>query len=70
MTSEIILSNIEIDHVSAVSLLDVSEDRELKEGFNWINREPLLKKVMNAKELNLISSTIDYNSSKLINSSE
>ena len=36
-------SNIEIDHVKAICMFDVSKDEELKETFNWKNTQPLLK---------------------------
>ena len=34
--------NIEIDHVKAICLFDVSKE-ELKEAFSWKNTQPLLK---------------------------
>ena len=37
-------SNIEIDHVNAICLFDLSKDEELKKAFNWKNTQPLLKK--------------------------
>ena len=37
-------SNIEIDHVKPIRLVDVSKDEELREAFNWKNTQPLLKK--------------------------
>ena len=43
MTPEMNWSNIEIDHVEAISLFDVSKDEELGEAFNWKNTQPLLK---------------------------
>ena len=43
MTPEMNWSNIEIDHVKAICLFDVSKDEELKEAFNWKNTQPLLK---------------------------
>ena len=36
-------SNIEIEHVKAYSLFDVSKDEELREAFSWKNTQPLLK---------------------------
>ena len=36
-------TNIEIDHVKAICLVDVSIDEELREAFNWKNNQPLLK---------------------------
>ena len=44
MTPEMNWSNIEIDHVKAICLFDLSEDEELKKAFNWKNTQPLLKK--------------------------
>ena len=44
MTSEMNWSNIEIDHVKAICLFDLSKDEALKEAFNWRNTQPLLKK--------------------------
>ena len=45
MTPEMNWSNIEIDHVKAICLFDVSKDEELREAFNWKNTQPLLKEV-------------------------
>ena len=49
MTPAMNWSNIEIDHVKAISLFDVSKDEELKEAFNWKNTQPLLKEVHQQK---------------------
>ena len=35
--------NIEIDHVKAICLFDLSNDEELREAFSWKNTQPLLK---------------------------
>ena len=43
MTLEMNWSNIEIDHVKAICLFDVSKDEDLRETFNWKNTQPLLK---------------------------
>ena len=43
MTPEMNWSNIEIDHVKAICLFDISNDEQLKEAFNWKNTQPLLK---------------------------
>ena len=43
MTPEMNWQIIDIDHVKAISLFDVSEDEELRETFNWKNTQPLLK---------------------------
>ena len=45
MTLEMNWSNIEIDHVKAICLFDVSKAEELREAFNWKNTQPLLKEV-------------------------
>ena len=42
-TPEMNWSNIEIDHVKAICLFDVTKDEELKEAFSWKNTQPLLK---------------------------
>ena len=36
-------SNIQIDHVKAFCLFDVSKDQELGEAFNWKYTQPLIK---------------------------
>ena len=43
MTSEMNQSNIEIDHIKASCMFDVSKDEELREAFNWENTQHLLK---------------------------
>ena len=43
MTPEMNWSNIEIDHVKAICLFDVSKDEELGEAFSWKNTQHLLK---------------------------
>ena len=43
MTPEMNWGNNEIYHVETICLYDVSEDKELKEGFNWRSKQPLLK---------------------------
>ena len=35
--------DIEIDHVKAICMFDVSKDEELREAFSWRNTQPLLK---------------------------
>ena len=42
-TPEMNWSNIEIDHVKAICMFDVSDDEQLKEAFSWKNTQPLLK---------------------------
>ena len=42
-TPEMNWDNIEIDHVQAICLFDMSEDEELREAFNWKNTQSLLK---------------------------
>ena len=49
MTPEMNWSNIEINHVKAICLFDVSKDEELREAFNWKNTQPLLKEVHQRK---------------------
>ena len=36
-------SNIEIDHVRPITSIDISDDEQLREAFNWRNTQPLLK---------------------------
>ena len=43
MTPEMNWTNIEIDHVKAISVFNVSKDEELKEAFSCKNSQPLLK---------------------------
>ena len=42
-TPEMNWENIEIDHVKAICLFDVTKDEESKEAFSWKNTQPLLK---------------------------
>ena len=42
-TPEMNWSNIEIDHVKANCMFDVTKEEELKEAFSWKNTQPLLK---------------------------
>ena len=43
MTPEMNWLNIEIDHVKAICLFDMSKEEELSEAFIWKNTQPLLK---------------------------
>ena len=58
MTPEMNWSNIEIDHVKAICLFDVSKDEELREAFNWRTTQPLLKEVHQQKGINF--NFLDY----------
>ena len=49
MTPEMNWSNIEIDHVKPICLLNLSDDEELKLAFNWKNTQPLLREVHSQK---------------------
>ena len=42
-TPEMNWNKIEIDHVKAICLFDVSKDEKLGEAFHWKNTQPLLK---------------------------
>ena len=42
-TLDILGIDIEIDHVKAICMFDVSKDEKLKEAFNWKNTQVLLK---------------------------
>ena len=48
-TSEMNWLNIEIDHVKPICLFDISEDKVLRECFNWKNTQPLLKEILKQK---------------------
>ena len=43
MTPDMTWDNIEIDHVKAICMFDVSKKEELKEAFSWKNTQHLLK---------------------------
>ena len=43
MTPDVTWLKIEISHYKAITLFDVSNIDELKEVFNWIDIQPLLK---------------------------
>ena len=43
MTPDVTWLNIEISHVKPIALFDVPNIDELKEAFNWIDIQPLLK---------------------------
>ena len=58
MIPDMIWDNIQIDHVKAICLVDVSEDEELKEAFNWKNTQPLLKQDHQRKGIDFIF--LDY----------
>ena len=67
MTPDMTWDNIEIDHVKAICLFDVSKDEELREAFNWKNTQPLLREVHQQKGISLISKIINCSSLRLIN---
>ena len=48
-TPEMTWDNIEIDHVKAICLFDISDGDQLKEAFNWKNTQPLLKEIHQKK---------------------
>ena len=58
MTPEMNWQNIEIDHVKAICLSDVSNDEDLKLAFNWTNTPPLLKQDHQQKGINF--NNLDY----------
>ena len=51
-------TNIEIDHVKAICLLDVSKDDELREAFSRKNTQPLLQQYYRPKGTKL--NFLDY----------
>ena len=69
MTPEMNCWNFENGHVKPISLFDISKDMELREAFNWVNTQPLLKEVHHQKEPNFFSELIDCSLSELIKSS-
>ena len=58
MTPDMTWDNIEIDHVKAICIFDISNDEQLKEAFNWRNTQPLLKKDHQQKGIKFI--VLDY----------
>ena len=42
-TPEMTWDKIEIDHVKAICLFDISDDEQLKKAFKWKSTQPLLK---------------------------
>ena len=57
-TPDMTWNNIEIDHVKAICLFDISDDDQLKEAFNWINTQPLLKEIHRQKGIKF--NVLDY----------
>ena len=49
MIPEMNWSNIEIDHVKPICILNISDVEEIKLAFNWKNTQPLLKEVPSHK---------------------
>ena len=43
---------IDFDHVKPICMFDVTKDEELKEAFNWLNTQPLLKQYHLQKGIN------------------
>ena len=41
--------NTEVDYVKPICMFDISVIEQLKENFNWLNTQPLLKKVHKQK---------------------
>ena len=37
--------NIGIDHVRPISSIDISDDEQLKQAFNWKHTQPMLKEI-------------------------
>ena len=58
MTPDMTWDNLEIDHVKANCLFDVSKDKELGEAFKWKNILPLKKEVHQQKGIKYRS--LDY----------
>ena len=49
MSPEMNWSKNEIDNVKPVPSFDVSNDEELLEALNWVNTQPLLKRISSSK---------------------
>ena len=58
MTPEMNWQNIEIDHVKAICLFDISNDEDLRLAFNSKNTQPLLKQDHQQKAINF--NNLDY----------
>ena len=43
MTPDMTWDNIEIDHVKAICLFDLSKEEKFREAFCWKNTQPLVK---------------------------
>ena len=57
-TPDMTWDNVEIDHVKAICLFDISDDEQLKEAFNWRNTQPLLKEIHRQKGIKF--NILDY----------
>ena len=49
LTPEMNWKDIDIDHARHTPSIDISNDRELKESFNWKNTQPPLKQIGHKK---------------------
>ena len=54
-TPEMTWDNIEIDHVKAFFMFDVSKEEELREAFNWKITQPYSNKIIGKRVQTLIS---------------
>ena len=60
MTPDMTWDNIEIDHVKAICMFDVSDDEKLKEAFSWKNTQPYSKKIIIKRVQNTKFIFLDY----------
>ena len=66
-TTEMNWGNIEIEHVKAISLFDVSKEEELRKASIGEIHRPYLSKIIRKRGLNLISQIVNFNLLRHIN---
>ena len=64
VSPNMIWSNIEMTQLKPFSSFDVTNDKELKEAFNWLNSQ-LIGKFVRIRELKLKTPLLDYILKKL-----
>ena len=55
MTPDMTWDNIEIDHVKAICMFDVSKEEELKDAFNWKYTQPYSSRIILKRGPNITS---------------
>ena len=66
MTPDMNWKNIAIDYEKPSSYFDVSDDEGMREAFNWVNTQPLLKKFIFKKGENSFCLIINCSFLKLV----